>query len=322
MKEGTKKLSLSHPAVRSVSAGLSRAAISNDYPHDQSREPLRRQNRQLSERVKELTCLCAVSQLKDNPNQTLLDFLIRVLRLIPPGWQYPENMCVRISFRGREFTSENYCESDFRQTADLIVHGEQVGTVEVAYREEKPTCYEGPFLKEERTLLDALAREISTFIRYKQDDLKLQLADSKLREEQQHLKDKNTTLREVLKQIEDEKRHFITQVQTNVDRVVAPILRMLGNKVNPSEQHYLTLLNNSLKDITSPFLSNLESRSRMLSPREGEICNMIRNGMSSKDIAAALDVSLHTVMKQRQRIRKKLGITNNEINLASYLQNV
>jgi DNA-binding CsgD family transcriptional regulator len=322
MKEGKKKLSLSHPSARSVSSRVSRATSLRKAPHVQTREPLRYKNWQVGERVKELTSLCAVSQLKDDPNQTLHDFLNRVVRLIPPGWQYPESTCVRISFRGREFVSENYCESNFRQAADLIVDGEQVGTVEVAYREEKPKCDEGPFLKEERTLLDALAREISTFIRSKQDDLKLQLADSKLREEQQHLEDKNTTLREVLKQIEDEKRHIITQVQTNVDRVVAPILRMLSNKVSPSEQHYLTLLSNSLKDITSPFLSNLENRSRMLSPREGEICNMIRNGLSSKDIAAALDVSLHTVLKQRQRIRKKLGISNDQINLASFLQTI
>jgi DNA-binding CsgD family transcriptional regulator len=150
----------------------------------------------------------------------------------------------------------------------------------------------------------------------------LQLTDSKLRDEQQLLRDKNTALREVLKQIEDDKRHITLQVQTNVDRVVAPILRMLSNKVNSSEQHYLTLLSDSLKDITSPFMSNLENQSRMLSPREGEICNMIRNGMSSKEIAVALDISLHTVLKQRQRIRKKLGITSDQINLASYLQTI
>ena len=293
MKEGTKKLSLSH-----------------------------NKNRQLDERVKELTCLNEISRLKDDCNQTLHNFFNRAIQLIPPGWQYSESMCARITYRGREFLSENFCESDFRQIANLSVDGEQVGTVEVIYRGEKPKCDEGPFLKEERTLLDALAREISTFIRFKQDDLTLELTDSRLRDEQQLLKDKNTALREVLKQIEDEKRHIITQVQTNVDRVVAPILRTLSNKVSPSERHYLTLLSNSLKDITSPFMTNLENRSRMLSPREGEICNMIRNGMSSKEIAAALDVSLHTVLKQRQRIRKKLGISSDQINLASYLQTV
>lgn len=322
MKEGTKELSLFHTAIQPENGRGSGETDLCDSPCDQTRDALRYKNWQLGERVKELTCLYGVSRLKDDRNRTLYAFLNRAVRLIPPGWQYPEIASARISFQGREFVSEDSCQSEFRQTADLLVDGEQVGTVEVTYKEEKPEREEGPFLDEERTLLEALAREISAFIRYKQDELKLQLTSSKLEQEQQLLKDKNTTLREVLKQIEDEKRHIITQVQTNVDRVVAPILRMLGNKVGPDEQHYLTLLNNSLKDITSPFLSNLENRSRMLSPREGEICNMIRNGLSSKEIAAALDLSLHTVLKQRQRIRKKLGISNDQINLASFLQKI
>ena len=322
MKEGTKKLSLSHRSAISVRANKSELSGSRSNLRKQSQKLQRDKNWQLCERVKELECLYKVSQLKEDRNQSLHDFLNRVVQLFPPSWQYPTNTCARISFRGREFLSENFCESDFKQTADLSADGEQVGTIEVVYREEKPECDEGPFLKEERTLLDAIAREISTFIRYKQDDLKLQLTDTMLREERQLLEDKNTTLREVLKQIEDEKRHITTRVQTNVDKVVAPILRMLSNKVGISDQHYLTLLSESLKNITSPFMFNLENQSRMLSPREGEICNMIRNGMSSKEIAVTLDISPHTVLKQRQRIRKKLGITSDQINLASYLKTI
>jgi DNA-binding CsgD family transcriptional regulator len=192
----------------------------------------------------------------------------------------------------------------------------------VFYRDEKPTYDEGPFLKEERLLLDVLACELSAFLQRKQDDMKLQLATNKLRADQQLLEDKNTALGEVLDQIDNEKRHIMHQVQTNVDKVVMPILRMLSNKVSPSEQQYLTLLSNCLKDVTAPFMSNLGTRSQKLSPREAEVCNMIRNGMSSKEISAALDVSLHTVLKQRQRIRKKLGIANDKTNLASFLQTI
>lgn len=312
MKEGTKTLNLSKTSNGSAGAAQP----------DRRQDPLRFRNWELGERVKELTCLCAVSQLKEDRSQSLHEFFRRTVQLIPPGWQYSENTCARISFQGREFVSENFCESDFLQSVDLIVDGDQVGIIEVIYREEKPKCHEGPFLEEERILLGALAHEISNFIRYKQDDLKLQLTSAKLKAEQQLLEDKNTALREVLNQFEEEKRHIMTQVQTNVDRVVAPILRTLSAKVEPSEQHYLALLSNSLKDITSPFMSNLENRSRMLSPREGEICYMIRNGMSSKEIALTMDVSQHTVLKQRQRIRKKLGITNDQTNLASFLQKI
>ncbi len=242
--------------------------------------------------------------------------------MIPSGWQYPESTCVRIVFHDREFVSDNFETTEFWQRAELTVDGEPVGSVEVFYRDEKPTYDEGPFLKEERLLLDVLACELSAFLQRKQDDMKLQLATNKLRADQQLLEDKNTALGEVLDQIDNEKRHIMHQVQTNVDKVVMPILRMLSNKVSPSEQQYLTLLSNCLKDVTAPFMSNLGTRSQKLSPREAEVCNMIRNGMSSKEISAALDVSLHTVLKQRQRIRKKLGIANDKTNLASFLQTI
>ena len=62
--------------------------------------------------------------------------------------------------------------------------------------------------------------------------------------------------------------------------------------------------------------------SSKLSPREMEICAMIKNGASSKDIAEALDIALVTVQKHREVIRKKLGLTNKNINLTTHLRNI
>ncbi len=56
-----------------------------------------------------------------------------------------------------------------------------------------------------------------------------------------------------------------------------------------------------------------------LSPREREICNLIKGGATSKEIAASLSISLATVRKHRELIRRKLGLTNKDINLLSYL---
>ena len=57
-----------------------------------------------------------------------------------------------------------------------------------------------------------------------------------------------------------------------------------------------------------------------LTPREIEISNMVKNGFTNKEIARVLCLSLLTVEKHRQYIRKKLGITKRTINLCSYLQ--
>ena len=76
---------------------------------------------------------------------------------------------------------------------------------------------------------------------------------------------------------------------------------------------------NSLNDITSPFIGELELRHGRLSPREVEICNMIKNGMPSKEIASILNVSVHTIHTQRRNIRKKLRLAGNRKNLTSFL---
>ncbi len=272
--------------------------------------------------IRELNCLYELSRLKNDPDCTLYNFLSRAVKLIPPGWSTPEAVSVRLIFNGREFLSELFRDGEIYQAADLVVRDESVGKIELIRSEPIPRETDDTRLYRERMLLEIIATEISTFIRFKQDDLQLQLTSNRLRAEQHLLEDKNTALREVLDQIEEEKRHIMRQVQTNVDRVIEPILRNLANKARPDDRHYIELLRASLSDVTSPFMSNLENRARTLSPREGEICNMIRNGMSSKEIAAALDVSVHTILKQRQRIRKKLGISNDRISLVAFLQTV
>ena len=64
----------------------------------------------------------------------------------------------------------------------------------------------------------------------------------------------------------------------------------------------------------------IQERFDSLSPRETEICNMIRNGMSSKQISESLHLSTVTIHKHREQIRNKLGLTNMKINLSTYLR--
>ena len=57
-----------------------------------------------------------------------------------------------------------------------------------------------------------------------------------------------------------------------------------------------------------------------LSAMELRIAAMIKNGLTSTDIANVMHISLDTVKSHRRNIRKKLKLTNSRINLASYLQ--
>jgi PAS domain S-box-containing protein len=137
-------------------------------------ESLQRRTHDLGERVKELNCLRSLSILTNNPDKSLNDVLKEAVALIPPSWQYPEITFARIVFDVSKFETQGYRETPWKQSARIVVSGVEVGSLDVIYAQEKAEIDEGPFLAEERHLLDGLAREIGKFIerRNTQDALK------------------------------------------------------------------------------------------------------------------------------------------------------
>ena len=125
---------------------------------------LKQVSHSLGERIKELNCLYSISKLRERTDFSLEDIMQAIVDLIPPAWQYPEISCARIIFDGYEFTTTNYKNSRWKLTRDIMVYSERVGTLEVCYLEEKLEIDEGPFLREERNLIDAIAERIAKFI--------------------------------------------------------------------------------------------------------------------------------------------------------------
>ncbi len=140
----------------------------------QARDDLERRVRErtsaLGVRVKELNCLYGISALVDTPGISIEELIQGTVDLIPHGWQYSEITSARIVFKGKEFRSANFEECVWKQTADFMVHGNPAGTVEVHYLDEKPEEDEGPFLKEERDLINAIARRLGHAIDHKEAD--------------------------------------------------------------------------------------------------------------------------------------------------------
>jgi signal transduction histidine kinase len=131
----------------------------------------------LRERVKELTCLYDIARLGANPGASLEHILQSIAKLLPSAWLYPEIAFSRIVLDGHVFTTSSFKEGRQRQVSEIIVGEKPRGTVEVTYTEEKPELDEGPFLKEERNLIDTVAHELATLIKRKEgeeDQFKLQ----------------------------------------------------------------------------------------------------------------------------------------------------
>ncbi len=131
-------------------------------------EILRKQEPLLSERVKEISCLYSVISLLGNKKYASEEEKIHdIVKFIPTGWQYPEDTCVQIILEGKEYKTDNFKETPWRQTAAILVNGEPKGILTVSYLQEKPAKDEGPFYLEERTLIDVLAKFLGEMIELK-----------------------------------------------------------------------------------------------------------------------------------------------------------
>ena len=155
----------------------------------------------------------------------------------------------------------------------------------------------------------------------KQTEARLRESESEQRDQAKKLQQKNLALREILTQIEEEKLEIKRQVSANVESVVMPALEH-ARAAKTAENNPLDLLELSIKDLSSRFGLRVKEQVVGLSPREVEVCNMIRHGMSSKEISDRLHISLRTVETHRNTIRKKLGVSGKKVNLATYLRNM
>ena len=143
-------------------------------------EQLEARTRELSERAKELACLYGIDELARSDGATIEEILEGTVRLIPSGWQYPEIAEGRIVYEGKEFGARSPKKTEWRQAADIVVDKTTVGSIEVYYTEPMPERHEGPFLKEERDLLDAMATRLADIIKRTQAEQALRESEARL----------------------------------------------------------------------------------------------------------------------------------------------
>lgn len=145
-------------------------------------------------------------------------------------------------------------------------------------------------------------------------------SDSMPESEENLLENRKMVLDNLLERMEKEKKVLTDHIQSNIEAIVMPMFKALKTNTDSSNMEYLNILEKSLNNITSPFINKIKIQFPNLTPREVEVSNMIRNGLSSKEIAAALSISVQTAIQFRKLIRKKLGISNQKVNLRTFLQ--
>lgn len=128
----------------------------------------------LNERVKELTTLYRIGQLLQTVQKPLHEMLQEIAYILPSGWQYPDVSAARVVLEGMEFSTSNFIPGKVSQQASFITQQGMKGFIEVSYLEDKTAEEEGPFLKEERNLINMIAEmlQVSLSRRYETDALR------------------------------------------------------------------------------------------------------------------------------------------------------
>jgi pyruvate,water dikinase len=131
-------------------------------------KPVERLIHDLRERAKELNCLYEVQEILSTPKIDMDEVCRRVMKVLPPGWQYPDVCQAEITFEGEVYRTQGFKASAWVQSADIVVQDEVLGSIKVYYTEERPSSDEGPFLKEERKLINTIAEQIGFFFLHQQ----------------------------------------------------------------------------------------------------------------------------------------------------------
>lgn len=136
---------------------------------------------ELRERVKELTCMYNLASLAASSDRREDRFLQQAVELLPAAYLYPEITQARIVLDTQTFRTSGFHESPYSQRAEIVAGDLKRGMIEVVYLEPRPELDEGPFLAEERRLLDSVAREIALIIERRQAEIERARLQDQLR---------------------------------------------------------------------------------------------------------------------------------------------
>jgi two-component system NarL family sensor kinase len=137
--------------------------------------------RELDGRVEELECVYALFRLLADQTVPVPSQMQQVAELLPRAIRFPECACARVRLRRREFRSPDYETPVASLRAPFQVFGKPAGFLEVGYRSQCPPADEGPFLREERELLEAAARRVASLVELREAHVRLSRSQAQLR---------------------------------------------------------------------------------------------------------------------------------------------
>lgn len=281
----------------------------------------------LSEREKELDALYRLAALFSRRVDDVPATIRETAGILRSSMEHPDAVNVRIE-------ADEYLEM---AGADPAPAGEEGCSARETYGDGKyititVICAESTTPAKAATLIDerekhliaSTAALMADLLQRKEMDRDLRESTRTLERQAAELERKNVALREVLSQIEHEKRVMLRDARTHVDMYLRPYLHEIGGQ-SPDDafiRSRIEQIEASLATLFTEHDHRMVEVAHRLSPREVEICGLIRSGLTTKEISSFLSIGEATVERHRNTIRRKLKLTGSKINLTSYLRSV
>ena len=163
--------------------------------------------------------------------------------------------------------------------------------------------------------------ELSTTIEALEEEIRQhEITSKKLASQTTALQEMNTALQVLLKRRDEEKTQYDMELKGKIEKMIQPYLdKLKESKLSDEQKNILTLIEQNLRAVGSPFLYSPLLLFSNLTAKEIQVANLIKQGLTSKEIASLLEISPRTVETHRYQIRKKLGFQDKKRNLRKSL---
>jgi two-component system, NarL family, sensor kinase len=210
----------------------------------------------LAERVKELNCLYAISKISEKRGLDLEGIIRQTIEVIPTAWQYPDIAGAHVALEGKSFRTRKFAHTRWIQECPIIVRGLLVGTLAVSYSQKRPEQDEGPFLKEERNLLNIAAQKLGDMIERKWSEQELLRYQEELR----------SLAAELALSEERERRRIAQALHDRIGQVLALINIKIGAMLAPPQTGQLKNELREIRRLVSDCIAETRSLTFDLSP--------------------------------------------------------
>ncbi|HTY21679.1 MAG TPA: response regulator [Desulfomonilaceae bacterium] len=198
------------------------------------------------------------------------------------------------------------------------VHGETIGLV-LVFHDITDLKKTEEALRASHKALAVHSATLEAKVKERTEELEKSRAELEVYSES--LEKTNEALKIIIEGIEEQKQEIERKITQNLNLTVKPLLDQLKlQQLSDTASFLLQSLEFNLSNLFSSFGFNIVKNGHLLTPKEMRICEMIRSGLTSKQIAKVMNISPQTVLVHRKNIRKKLALAKSRSNLASFLK--